>query len=103
MTALIFMMKLSFCLIGILLILLILARKSEGGGLTSAFGGAGGSEAFGVKATKQLDKVIAVMATMMFLLAILLNVTRPSSPLSQYSELQLKKSNTPVEESSNNK
>lgn len=84
-------MKLAFSVLGILLILLILARKSESGGLTSAFGGFGGSEALGVKATKQLDKVITVMATILFLLAVLLNMTRPTNSLSRYVDTKLQK------------
>ncbi len=84
-------MKLAFSILGVLLILLILARKSESGGLTSAFGGFGGSEALGVKATKQLDRIIAFMAMFFFLLAILLNVTRPSNSLSNYIPQSLQK------------
>lgn len=58
---------------GIILILLILIRKGESGGLSSAFGGAGGGDILGVRAQKQLDKVITYIAVFFIAAAILLN------------------------------
>ncbi|WP_372366651.1 preprotein translocase subunit SecG [Candidatus Uabimicrobium sp. HlEnr_7] len=58
---------------GIILILLILIRKGESGGLSSAFGGAGGADLLGVRAQKQLDKLITYIAAFFIGSAILLN------------------------------
>jgi protein translocase SecG subunit len=93
-------MKLTFCVVGVLLILLILARKSDAGGLASAFGGGGGSEALGVKAGQQLDKVISFMAVILFLLAVLLNVARKPGEITKYTKLNLKDPKTTEEEES---
>ena len=59
-------------LIGIVMIILIMLRKGESGGLSSAFGGAGDT-AFGVKSQKQLDKVITYVAIAFISAAILMN------------------------------
>lgn len=59
---------------GIVLILLILMRKGESGGLSSAFGGAGGSDLLGVRAQKQLDKLITYIAAFFIASAVMLNM-----------------------------
>ncbi|BBM83561.1 preprotein translocase subunit SecG [Candidatus Uabimicrobium amorphum] len=59
---------------GIVLILLILIRKGESGGLSSAFGGAGGADLLGVRAQKQLDKLITYVAAFFIASAVLLNM-----------------------------
>lgn len=59
---------------GIVLILLILIRKGESGGLSSAFGGAGGSDLLGVRAQKQLDKLITYVAAFFIASAVMLNM-----------------------------
>ena len=58
---------------GLLLILFILLRKGEGGGLSGAFGGMGGDTAFGVKAAKHLDRIIAIVACVFLGSAILMS------------------------------
>ena len=59
---------------GLVLILLILIRKGESGGLSSAFGGAGGADLLGVRAQKQLDKLITYVAVLFIASAVLLNM-----------------------------
>ncbi len=61
-----------FTVTALLIILMVLFRPSEGGGLSGAFGGMGGDTAFGVKATQVIDKIIASVAIGFVLLAILI-------------------------------
>ncbi len=62
-----------FLFSSLLLLGLVMLRKGEGGGLSGAFGAMGGESTFGVKAAKQVDKLIAWMAFIFLLLAIFLN------------------------------
>ena len=61
---------------GLILIILVLLRKGEMGGLSGAFGGMGGDTAFGVKSQKQLDKIITYLAVFFITSAILLNTPK---------------------------
>ncbi|HON45036.1 MAG: preprotein translocase subunit SecG [Planctomycetes bacterium] len=61
---------------GIVMIVLIMFRKGEVGGLSGAFGGLGGDTAFGVKAQKQLDKIITIIAVFFIVVAILMSTPR---------------------------
>ena len=60
-------------ILGILLTILVMCRKGEVGGLSGAFGGLGGDTAFGVKAQKQLDKIITWLAFIFLLIVIAMN------------------------------
>lgn len=61
-------------LTAILLVLVILAQNSKGGGLTSQFGGSGASNMIGVKKTGDLlEKLTWGMITTIFVLAIASN------------------------------
>ena len=62
------------CVVCGFLILLILIQKGRGGGLSSAFGGAGGNTAFGSKTGDVLTWATSVVFGIMLLLAVGLNL-----------------------------
>jgi preprotein translocase subunit SecG len=63
----------------ILLILVVLAQNSKGGGLSSQFGGSGASQVMGVKKTGDfLEKLTWGLAVAIFLLAISSSVMVPN-------------------------
>ena len=64
-----------FVTVCLFLILLILIQKGRGGGLSSAFGGAGGNTAFGSKTGDVLTWATSVVFGIFLLLAIVLNWT----------------------------
>lgn len=66
-------LKWFFVIVEIILIALILLRKSEIAALSSTFGGVGGDSGLGVKTQKQLDKTITWVALIFLVIAILLN------------------------------
>src|SRR3984893_15355460 len=64
--------------IGLFLILLILIQRGKGGGLAGAFGGAGGSSAFGSRAGDAFTRVtIIVAAVWLLLIMILIKMVQP--------------------------
>ncbi len=65
-------------LVGIFLILLILIQRGKGGGLAGAFGGSGGSSAFGSRAGDAFTRVtIMVAAVWVLLIMIIIRTTQP--------------------------
>jgi preprotein translocase subunit SecG len=67
---------------GVLLIGLILIQKGKGGGLSGAFGGAGGSSAFGSRAGDTFTRItIWCAAIWLLLIMILIKSTQPTAPL----------------------
>ena len=56
----------------IFLICLVLIQRGKGGGLAGAFGGVGGSSAFGTKAGDVFTRVTIVTAVIWFVLAMML-------------------------------
>jgi preprotein translocase subunit SecG len=62
-------------IVSIFLICLILIQRGKGGGLAGAFGGVGGSSAFGTKAGDTFTKITVVTAAIWMLMAMLLVVT----------------------------
>ena len=73
-------------LTSLFLICLILIQRGKGGGLAGAFGGVGGSSAFGTKAGDVFTKVTIYAAIVWFALAILLVLSSNSSKTSAFSK-----------------
>src|SRR5436309_8180500 len=67
-----------FVLVCIFLTLLVLIQKGRGGGLASAFGGAGGNTAFGSKTGDVLTWATSVVFGIFLVLAIILNLMAKS-------------------------
>src|SRR5213595_2801844 len=63
-----------FLIVCVFLILLVLIQKGRGGGLASAFGGAGGNTAFGSKTGDVLTWATSVVFGIFLILAITLNL-----------------------------
>ncbi len=72
-------LSVSFLIIAILLILIILVQRGRGGGLIGAFGGPGGSSAFGAKTGDVFTVVTVIMAALFLVIACLL-AFRPAPP-----------------------
>jgi preprotein translocase subunit SecG len=68
-----------FILVAVFLILLILIQKGRGGGLASAFGGAGGNTAFGSKTGDVLTWATSIVFGIFLVLAVALNLMAKSS------------------------
>ena len=66
-----------FLIIAVLLILVVLVQRGRGGGLVGAFGGPGGSSAFGAKTGDVFTVITVVMAALFLIIACLL-AFRPS-------------------------
>jgi preprotein translocase subunit SecG len=65
--------------IGIFLILVVLIQRGKGGGLAGAFGGAGGSSAFGSRAGDAFTRFTIIVASIWILLIMLLvKITHPA-------------------------
>src|ERR1700683_4057719 len=65
--------------LGAFLILLVLIQRGRGGGLAGAFGGAGGSSAFGSKAGDQFTR-ITIYAAAFWVLFIIIPTRMPHPP-----------------------
>jgi len=68
--------------VSVLLVLVILAQNSKGGGLTSQFGGSGASNMIGIKKTSDLlEKITWGLAIAMMVLTMASNIqfTKPST------------------------
>jgi preprotein translocase subunit SecG len=65
--------------VSLFLILLVLIQKGKGGGLAGAFGGAGGSSAFGSRAGDAFTRItIYVAAVWLLLIMLLIKVVQPA-------------------------
>jgi preprotein translocase subunit SecG len=69
-------------LLSIFMICLVLIQRGRGGGLAGAFGGAGGSSAFGTKAGDVFTRVTIITAGIWFLLAMMLVFINNQAPTS---------------------
>ena len=70
--------------ISVLLMLIVLIQRGKGGGLAGAFGGAGGSSAFGSRAGDAFTKVTLWMAAFWVLL-IMVHVKVATSDANNYA------------------
>src|SRR5262245_31423826 len=71
-------LNLVLILVSLFMILLILIQRGKGGGLAGAFGGAGGSSAFGSRAGDAFTRVtIIVAAVWLLLIMILIKIVQP--------------------------
>ena len=68
-------------IVSLLLIFLVLIQRGKGGGLAGAFGGAGGSSAFGSRAGDLFTRITLVLAAVWILLIIVhVRVVQNSKP-----------------------
>ncbi len=67
-----------FIIVAVFLVLLILIQKGRGGGLASAFGGAGGNTAFGSKTGDVLTWATSIVFGIFLVLAVGLNLLAKS-------------------------
>ncbi|HEX5270980.1 MAG TPA: preprotein translocase subunit SecG [Gemmataceae bacterium] len=70
-------------LLSLFMNLLVLIQRGKGGGLAGAFGGAGGSSAFGSRAGDTFTKVTIVVALIWILLVMILVKSVPQYPKDQ--------------------
>jgi preprotein translocase subunit SecG len=85
-------------IVGLLLIGLILIQRGKGGGLAGAFGGAGGSSAFGSRAGDTFTRVtIVVAAIWVLLIMILIKSTQPQTSLKERPALEAPPPSEPLE------
>ena len=69
-------------LASVFLIILVLIQRGKGGGLAGAFGGTGGSSAFGSRAGDVFTRVtIYVAAVWILLIMFLIKMVQPTNPL----------------------
>jgi preprotein translocase subunit SecG len=68
-------------LVGVFLILLVLIQRGKGGGLSGAFGGVGGSSAFGSRAGDTFTRVTIITAAVWVLLIMIMakSIQKPPS------------------------
>ena len=76
-----------FIIVAVFLILLILIQKGRGGGLASAFGGAGGNTAFGSKTGDVLTWATSIVFGIFLVLAVGLNLLAKSQTADQSAEV----------------
>ncbi len=73
-------------LVSLFLIALVLIQRGKGGGLAGAFGGAGGSSAFGTKAGDIFTRVTMIVAGIWIALCMMLVVIGNGSPKSAWED-----------------
>lgn len=87
-----------FIIVCLFLMLLILIQKGRGGGLTSAFGGAGGNTAFGSKTGDVLTWATSIVFGIFLVLAIVMNLIGNSMDKRYREQLgQAPQVNTPIQ------
>src|SRR5947209_11586794 len=76
-------------LLGIFLILLVLIQRGKGGGLSGAFGGTGGSSAFGSRAGDTFTRItIYVAAIWLLLIMFLIKSVQPPVQSNQPAQVE---------------
>jgi preprotein translocase subunit SecG len=84
---------------GIFLILLVLIQRGKGGGLAGAFGGAGGSSAFGSRAGDTFTRItIYVAAIWLLLIMFTIKSSQPTEPLRNRGGQVMPQPQQPVDE-----
>ncbi|MFO0846328.1 MAG: preprotein translocase subunit SecG [Gemmataceae bacterium] len=74
-------------LTGLFLIVLVLIQRGKGGGLAGAFGGAGGSSAFGSRAGDTFTRItIYTAAIWILLIMFMIKLTQDTTPLKDSGE-----------------
>ncbi len=76
-----------FIIVSVFLVLLILIQKGRGGGLASAFGGAGGNTAFGSKTGDVLTWATSIVFGIFLVLAVALNLLAKNQTGDQTAEV----------------
>jgi preprotein translocase subunit SecG len=93
-----FVLNIIIMLVGLFLIGLVLIQRGKGGGLAGAFGGIGGSSAFGSRAGDQFTRVTLITAAIWILLIMFMvkmmprkapSTTTPLAPPPAESESRL--------------
>jgi preprotein translocase subunit SecG len=75
-----YLLNAAIVLLGLFLILIVLIQRGKGGGLAGAFGGMGGSSAFGTRAGDTFTRItIVVAAIWVFLLMLQTKVVKIDS------------------------
>ncbi len=73
-----------FALVALVMILIILVQRPQGGGLAGAFGGAGGHSAFGAKTGDVFTWVTVALTAMFVTMAVIGNFTFvPDNPVDE--------------------
>lgn len=71
-------------LLGLFIILLVLIQRGKGGGLAGAFGGMGGSSAFGTRAGDQFTRItLTVAAIWVLLIMLMVKMVQPAPRTSE--------------------
>jgi preprotein translocase subunit SecG len=83
------LLNIALILASLFLILLVLIQRGKGGGLAGAFGGAGGSSAFGSRAGDAFTRVTIYTAAVWLLLAMfIINRVQPRSVAPETPKVQ---------------
>jgi preprotein translocase subunit SecG len=72
-----FVLNLLIIIVGLFLIGIVLLQRGKGGGLAGAFGGVGGSSAFGSRAGDQFTRVTLIVALIWVFLIMFMTKTMP--------------------------
>jgi preprotein translocase subunit SecG len=88
MTALLYLFIVLFILVSLLMVLIVLIQKGRGGGLSGAFGGAGGHTAFGSKTGDVLTWATSIIFGVFLALAIVLNLLSTHRENQRVKDLQ---------------
>ncbi len=89
-------LSVAFLIIAVVLILVILVQRGRGGGLIGAFGGPGGSSAFGAKTGDVFTVITVILATLFLVIACLL-AFRPALPSTVESIAQPVSQTSPID------
>jgi preprotein translocase subunit SecG len=80
------LLNVSLIVTSLFLICLVLIQRGKGGGLAGAFGGVGGSSAFGTKAGDVFTKITIVVASVWIVLSMLLVILNNQKPIGMFDD-----------------